>query len=91
MKTPAPVRLSRSGIDWQRVYREGLRVELSGELPEGSFFVAPFDERRDIIVVMVPCPRALVNKVKTSMLSWASILRGGQGLWGLLQKIGTGG
>ena len=54
----------RDTTDWPRLYDEGLRVQLTGELPEGSTLFVPFDRGRELLVVMVPIPGALIGVVR---------------------------
>ena len=83
-----PSTMTRHRIDWQQLYREGQRVTLAGELlGEASVFVAPFDDARDVVVVLLPTPRHYVGMARAALLRWAEMIRGGQGLLGMMRLI----
>jgi hypothetical protein len=72
--------LARDEVPWRRLYHEGFRIDLGGELPEGVVFVAPFTETRECVVLMIPCPAELVERVRSALLLGATTVRSAGGL-----------
>lgn len=81
----AAARLARDETDWARLYREGLRVHAGAS--EASAFVVPFEPDRDLVVVLVPCPKSMTAPVRESLRAAASLAHGG-GLWSWLGQFG---
>jgi hypothetical protein len=82
-------RLARTGVDWARLYREGLRVRARpGAGPEVSGFVAPFTADHDLVVLLIPCTRGLTGAGRTLLVEAADAARHAGGLWTWLQKLG---
>ncbi len=74
----------RDETDWSGLYDEGLRLELGGELTEGTVLVAPFTRERALLVVMVPLPIALLGTIRQTVERIAQLVHAGGGLLQLL-------
>ena len=83
-----PVRRQRprDAVDWRAVYAEALRVKLGGGRPEAATFVVPFEESRDLMVLMVPCPRRIVRQVRGVLERVANVVDGAGGLLAFLGR-----
>lgn len=84
MATSDPVRAARDTTDWPALYREGMRVELGGELSEAVMLVAPYSRERELLVVMVPVPHAMVRTLRTLLAHGAQLVRAAGGLLALM-------
>lgn len=78
----------REATDWSALYREGMRVELGGELSEAVLLVAPFTRERELLVVMLPVPHPMVRTLRTLLEHGAQLVRAAGGV---LQLIGRQG
>jgi hypothetical protein len=76
---------ARDRVDWRAVYRDAVRVGIRGGQPhEAATFVVPFDESRELVVVMVPCPRTAVRRLRGALEVASDVIRGTGGLLALI-------
>ncbi len=76
----------RDDTDWRGLYDEGMRIELGGELAEGTVLVAPFTRDRELLVIMLPVPQALVGTLRETLEMVGRLIRGAGGLVQLLAR-----
>jgi len=80
---------ARTATDWRALYDEGMRVELGrgSELSEAVMLVAPFTRERELLVVMLPVPHALVRRTRLLLEHGAQLVRATGGLLQLMGRL----
>ncbi len=64
----------REEVDWARLIREGGTVPLP-DLNQVTALVAPLENGQNVVVVLVPCQRQTVERLRLNLQSYLTMVK----------------